>query len=212
MTINYLEYIYLCIPFFASYAIITNTYLDFCIYLIGFFFCIDYLCYFINSITFHKIIIYLRINIPVKLLHYIKNYKFRIDMALHHMFSFMIIYFFYNHLYPITYNMEDKNKLIKNVLYTEVSTIFLKLNNLIKNSILKKINQYCFIITFLYYRIYNYSITMIIDINVYLFIKNISKHYLYIYCIFIGIYGLFLLNIYWSLLIFQKCIKSSDET
>ena len=183
MNINYfVEYIYLCIPLFATYAIITNSYLDLCIYIIGIFFCIDYLFYFITSLTFDKILIYLGINIPINL----KNFKFKMDMALHHMFGLMIVYFFYNHCYPITYNLEDKNNLIKNVLYTEVSTIFLKINNLLKNkdSIIKKINQYCFISTFLYYRIYNYYITLIINNNVYLFIKNISKHYLYNYCIF----------------------------
>jgi len=199
MDIYYLfESLYLCIPFFSLYAIITNSYLDLCIYVIGFFFCIDYLFYFITY--FH-----------VNSFDRFKNHTFRIDMALHHMFSFMIIYFFYNHSYPIIYNLEEKNNIIKNVLYTEVSTIFLKINNLLKNnkSIIKKINQYCFVATFSYYRIYNYSINMIININVYLFIKNISKHYLYFYCLFIGIYGLFLLNIYWLFLIFKKFIKSS---
>jgi len=184
---NYvLQSIYLSISVFSTYCILTTSYLNLCNYNIALFCCIDYFLHICN------------IN------------KLKFDMILHHLFALMIIYFFYNHNYLIIDNIEIKNNLIKNILSTEISTNFLIINNFIKNiktSIIIKINQILFVSTFFYFRIYNYFIYIILSNDVNILIIKISKNNYYKYLLYIGMYGLFILNIYWFFIILKKCVK-----
>ena len=61
-----------------------------------------------------------------------------------------------------------------------------------------------FIYTFLYYRIYNYYYNLIIDKSTNIVFLKYSRNNYEFYEIYISIYGLFILNIYWSILIFIK--------
>jgi hypothetical protein len=184
---NYiLQGIYLSISVFSTYCIFTSSYLEFCNYNVGLFCCIDYF------------------------LHVCNINKLKFDMILHHLFALMIIYFFHKHNYPIIYDIDEKNNLIKNILSTEISTTFLIINNFIKNiknSIIIKINQILFISTFFYFRIYNYLIYVVLSNNVNILIIKVSKNNYYKYLSYIGLHGLFILNIYWFFILLKKCIK-----
>jgi hypothetical protein len=185
----FLQFIYFSVSFISSFCIFQNKNLDNCSYFVGIICIMDII------------------------LHLFEFYTIRISMLYHHIFSLCIILFLYNHIYPVTYNIENKNILIKNVLLTEISTMFLILNNIIKNNksiyckIINKINQIIFIITFVYSRIYNYFINIIINKEVNYFIINVTKSNIHLIYMYIGIYGLFTLNIYWFYLIIKKYIK-----
>ena len=124
------------------------------------------------------------------------------DMILHHMFVLALSH------YMNTHDFEDKKEIGLIILSTEISTIFLTTHNLLDTNIvvLKNVNKLLFISTFFYYRIYNYSY-LLLDNNTHtaLYIYSRNK---FEYCeIYVSLYGLFLLNLYWSYLILKKCIK-----
>jgi hypothetical protein len=124
------------------------------------------------------------------------------DMILHHTIVLALTHYMNQH------HFENKNEIICVVLNTEISTIFLTTHNLLNTNIVvfKNINKLFFISTFLYYRIYNYS-QLLIDNNIHNTLYVYSRNN-FEYCeIYASLYGLFLLNLYWSYLIFKKCIK-----
>ena len=115
---------------------------------------------------------------------------------------------------PITYNLSyfttpargaappqnfDKEHILKNILITEVSSIFLSANYLIPNkyTVVTYLNYCAFISTFLYYRIYNYHSNIILSYRTNVLIINISKNVYHVMIMYIGIYGLFAVNLYW---------------
>jgi len=88
---------------------------------------------------------------------------------------------------------------------TEISTIFLIIKDELElykktDSILYKINNFIFSITFLYSRIFQFFKIQkqIIEIGYF-----INYNYLY----YISVFGLFYLNIYWSIIIIKKIFK-----
>jgi hypothetical protein len=104
----------------------------------------------------------------------------------------------------------NRNEIISVILSTEISSIFLTLNNLLDNAsglvTVKNINKIVFVSTFVYYRIYNYSYYLIFDKNVHNTFTVYSKNN-FEYCeIYVGVYGLFILNSYWSFVIFKKML------
>lgn len=134
-------------------------------------------------------------------------YVKKLDMFIHHIFVLIMIYCFYNTLM----NNNEKNIFINNILSTEISTNFLMIKSLlskykIKNKLLNIINNICFIITFFYYRIYNYFIYIVISKKIHLIIIKYYNNY-QLFFIFFSIYGLFLLNLFWMNLIIKKIFK-----
>ena len=124
------------------------------------------------------------------------------DMILHHMLVMALSHYMNNH------DSENNKEIVFVVLSTEISTIFLTTHNLLNTNIvvLKNINKLLFISSFVYYRIYNYSY-LLLDNNINDTLYTISRNN-FEYCeIYGSLYGLFLLNLYWSCLIFKKCIK-----
>lgn len=177
---NAINYMYLLVSSLSTYCIINNVYLEFVCYIIGLLCLIDYFLYFC------------KIN------------KLNINMIIHHLLTLLIIQFIYINSEKIN-NSVIKNELfllIKNVLCVEISTNFLILRNLLKNSweIIKTINDILFVITFVYFRLYHYTYYIILSKNTYYIILEINKDYF----VFIGLYGLFLLNIYWFIFIINK--------
>jgi hypothetical protein len=139
------------------------------------------------------------------------------DMIFHHILSLCMI-----HHININ-NNEYINELISIVLKTEISTIFLTINNLLNcittRPYLKNINKILFLLTFIYYRIYNYFYYLILNKNSNYILFIYSKNNFDICKVYISIYGLFILNLYWYYLIlnilfqsWKKSIKSSNET
>lgn len=145
-------------------------------------------------------------------LHLLKLHTLRKDMIFHHIFALFIILFVYNHTYPVTYNIETKNELTKNVLLTEVSSMFLVANNILqKKTLAKKMAQVLFAGTFFYYRIYNFVIKIVANKQTNLFIFAVAKHEGHLLYMYAGIYGLISLNIYWGRLIAQKVLSISNK-
>ena len=126
------------------------------------------------------------------------------DMMLHHTIVIAMTHYMNHH------DFEIKKQIVCIVLNTEISTIFLTTHNLINSAsnivVFKNINKLFFITTFVYYRIYNYSY-LLLDQNIHTTLYNYSRNN-FEYCeIYASLYGLFLLNLYWSYLIFKKMHK-----
>jgi hypothetical protein len=144
------------------------------------------------------------------------------DMLVHHLLVLIMIHYMNKHN-----EIENRDKIVSVILSTEISTIFLITNNLLNRNnsenyykkcnkiIIINLNKILFIITFMYYRVYSYYVYLIFNKEIYNTFLIYSKNKLHLFEIFFGIYGLFILNLYWSLLIFiklKKSIESSDKT
>jgi len=127
----------------------------------------------------------------------------RNDMRLHHILVLGMLH--YMNVHP---DIKNRNEIVSAILSTEISTIFLTINNLLdivgNMVIFKNINKYIFVSTFVYYRIYNFSSYLIFDKNTYNIFLIYSKNNFEFYKIYTGIYGLFILNLYWGGLILNK--------
>jgi hypothetical protein len=185
--------IYLSVSIFSTLCVITNCYIVICSNVVGVMCFID--------------------------LFLIKKK----DMIIHHLFVLIMLHYMNSH--P---EIENREKIVSVILSTEVSTIFLIINNLLSRNkkgieifyeynkvIVIYVNKLVFITTFMYYRVYSYYVSLIAnkDIHNTLFVYSKSKFQLFE--IYLGIYGLFILNLYWTVFIFiklNKSIKSSDKT
>jgi hypothetical protein len=133
---------------------------------------------------------------------YVDNSK--LDYLLHHLFGLCIVY---------SSNicvMNDVNIfVIRNVLIVELSTIFLVLNKYItdENYILKNINKFLFVSTFIYTRIYTFGKNIIFNDIIMNNIIETNYNEINLAIINIGLYGLFIVNIYWTILIINKIIN-----
>lgn len=147
---------------------------------------------------------YLTYSIPFIFTHFCIDLFFcKKDIKIHHLLGIMIILFKYNYNIP-----EDDYKFIILTLYkTEISTFFyvfrlyLKNSNISKNIIL--LNDILFFLIFLKFRIIDYYINIIINPTTYLILNNYHSS-----CIFFPLYGIFLLNLYWVMIIFKIIYKS----
>ena len=176
----YLQFTYLAISVASALCVYNNYYLVDCSNIVGFFCLFDF-CYIKKK-----------------------------DMILHHIFVLLMIHYMNNH------NTYKKDYLVKQILSTEISSIFLLNNSLLSNNLLFKnkymnfikiFNGILFITTFFYYRIYNYYYYLLLDNDINIIFYLQSKNLFEFYEIYVGMYGLFILNIYWSILISIKYIK-----
>jgi hypothetical protein len=188
-----IPYMHLSVSIFSIYCILTNYYLFSGVYLIGIVLYIDYF------------------------LHYFKINNLRPDIQIHHLLALFIVHFVFHHREFLHETNEEIVDFIKNVLSLEISTIFLTSNYLLpKTSIIYKLNQFNFIISFAYFRIYQYTRYVVLSEKTYYIIVILSNHPIYQYSMFIGMYGLGILNFYWFYLILQKtfhkyaCIESPN--
>ena len=124
-------------------------------------------------------------------------YSEEFDILLHH---YIVICFISSivTLPPAQYLLEART-----IINVEISTIFLALNNLIKDKIIPtyiiKTNQYLFAITFTKYRIWDYYWVFIARRS---FPNPITMA---------ALYSLFSLNMYWFYLICRKALKSKPR-
>lgn len=183
--------IYLCISLFSTFCVMTNFYVVVCSNVVG---CMCFIDLFIVK---------------------------KKDMMLHHLFVLSMLH--YMNCHP---EFENRNKVVSIILSTEISTIFLIINNLLnrynienyKNStkmVVSNINRLFFVSTFMYYRVYKYYYFLISDEQIQNNFVRYSRGNIQLFEIFIGVYGLFILNLYWTLFILiklNKSIKCCDKT
>jgi len=129
----------------------------------------------------------------------------RKDMMLHHFLVLCMLHYMNNHN-----DIENRNEIVSVILSTEISTIFLTTNNLLEilgNVVIaKNINNLLFVSSFIYYRIYNYTYYLVLDNNIHKIFYYYSKNKFEFCEIYVGIYGLFILNLYWCGIILKKAI------
>ena len=130
----------------------------------------------------------------------------RMDMFLHHILVLGMVDYMnkHNHIKTII-------EITTILLSVEISTIFLTINNLLENvnniSIIKNVNKLMFISTFFYYRIYNYGYYLILNKNLYNISLTYSNNSFELFEFFYGIHTLFILNLYWLWLIFNRMVQ-----
>lgn len=188
-TIIPLQFIYLSISILSSLSVYYNFYVIKCSNIVGIMCIIDF---------------------------YFTKKK---DMIFHHIF--VLIMLLYMNTHP---DIMIREKIVSIILGTEVSTIFLINNTLLSTLIVphdkmiitklinnfKNANKGCFVFTFIYFRIYKYYSSLIIDKDVNMVLWEHSKNILEFSEIYIGIYGLFILNLYWVYLILMKIFCSGS--
>jgi hypothetical protein len=129
----------------------------------------------------------------------------RKDMMLHHFLVLCMLHYMNNHN-----DIENRSEIVSVILSTEISTIFLTTNNLLEfvdNMVIaKNINKLLFISSFVYYRIYNYTYYLVLDNNIHKIFYYYSKNNIEFCEIYGGVYGLFILNLYWCGIILKKTI------
>ena len=126
------------------------------------------------------------------------------DMIMHHIIILGLLY-----CMNLSIDFEYNKELTSIILSSEISTIFLSINNLLEDSLynVKKLNQIAFITTFIYYRLYNYLYYILLNEN----IHNAALTYAYFTPCKIYISGMFyillcsffILNLYWCFIIFK---------
>ena len=131
------------------------------------------------------------------------------DFIFHHIITVGIIS--YIQYYDI--NMITNFYATKQLLLTEVSSIFLSINSLIKSynisnifgirQLLQQICMIFFILTFIKYRIYDYYNNVINNVYFFDSVKTNDSNFQYIYKYSV-IYSLFSINLYWLVLIIKK--------
>lgn len=133
----------------------------------------------------------------------------------HHILVILMYLFLY---YNVDYSLNIGS--ISVVLLTEVSTIFLILNDYIesifnKKSLISKyitgINSICFLLTFTYTRIYSFLFNFIVNPEPYNYLNKIIDNKLYIQYFYCLIYLFFILNICWFCQIIRIAVKPFKE-
>lgn len=186
-----INYIHLSVSLISAYSILTETYFVYCSNLVGALLYMDYV------------------------LHYLQLKVLKTDILLHHLFGLCIIHFVYNHREFLSYENTEIIEFFKNVLSIEIPNIFLTLMYLLKNenvaTSIQQINNFAFVSSFCYIRIYRYTRHVVLSKEVYYIVVILSKHPIHQYSMLIGIYGLGILNIYWFYVIVQKVVSSNER-
>jgi len=178
------NYIHLSISLISTYCILIKNHFFYCTCLIGVLFYMDYV------------------------LHYLQIRPLNPDIFLHHVFGLFIVHYVYNHREFLSYENIEITEFLENVLSVEIPNIFLALMYLLKNNNtsiqIQEINKYAFVSSFAYIRVYNYTRYVVLSEKIYYIVVFISKHPIHQYSMFIGIYGLGIMNLYWFYIIVQK--------
>ena len=142
----------------------------------------------------------LDVSIPFVILYFgVDIFYCSLEFKLHHLCCLLLTY------YKITTTFHNNNDWIpvaRAINLTEVSTIFLCLKYFIKDTFLELPNNTLFLLTFFYFRIYNYFLVMSNPDN-FTYMNTTNN----IYALYISIYGLLTLNIYWATILLKILMK-----
>lgn len=174
----FVDYLTLSVSGISTFCILSNYNLIYCSYFVGVF------CFF-------------------DLFYELKMKKK--DMIIHHLLVMNLIYFLFSSKADDT----EKLRIVEVILSTEISTNFLILKDILKKNKLTGIlyiNNVLFLLTFFYYRVYNYFVKIIISKELFnIATTNFTGFQLFF--LFFSIYSFFILNLYWSGLICKKCFS-----
>lgn len=156
-----------------------------------------YNIYFFNNYYWTIKIIFYYTLIDTIFLSYKKK-----DLFLHHILTFFNLYY----LYYYNINLSIFNYSLLQILKVEISSLFLSLSSLLK--IYKIKNKFSitlngiFIITFLKYRVFDYYNNILNSNLFYIYLNGYDNYFKYYY-VKINITAFYLINIYWTILIFK---------
>ena len=122
------------------------------------------------------------------------------DMMFHHILVLFALHYMNTHA-----EMEFRENIVREMLTTEISTIFLTIRNLIGGH---PVNDACFVTTFMYYRIYNFS-NMLCNHRVHEALLMYSKTPYELCEIYMSLYMFSILNVYWAGLIVSKLYRKT---
>jgi hypothetical protein len=146
----------------------------------------------------------------------------RPDMRLHHACVIFVSALVNKHYIVL---MVRAPEIIRDFLAVEISNVFLISQHFVSNvAYLKRINQAFFVASFSYVRMYYYTKNVVFNTDNYVTIFEICDHWIESYVAYLGIIGIFLLNLYWFYLILaktartlgigsnsQKCVERSEK-
>jgi hypothetical protein len=141
------------------------------------------------------------------ILHYSNLKKLKPDMVIHHSFTIGLIYIYSHYIHQT--NPQLIHKIDHTLLSTEISNNFLIIHNALKllhmsHTRIGYINQYLFVLSFAYYRIYVFSYNIILSYDTHHDIIHTVQNTHILIPIYTCIYGLFLLNILWASVLIQR--------
>jgi hypothetical protein len=162
-----------------------------------------YLCNYVSKNNINNSLILLNIYFIIDF------FICRIDIKIHHVLILLLMLF--NYYYDVA--TSDSYIIILALYKTEYSTTFLSIENILKynkkiQTYISPINKLLFFITFVKFRIYDLYNNVIINPDFYYQMDKyttttFSKLFLYT-----SIYGFYILNLYWVLIICKITIKS----
>ena len=121
----------------------------------------------------------------------------KLDLYIHHAIGLMI----YSFVYQDNASDYSEKVFMKPFIAVEISSVFYNIKYLYPKNYFSSLNNLLFVITFFYYRIYNYYYSVILNEDINNIIENtgpVMKYYYYS-----AIYNLYALNLYW----FSQIIK-----
>jgi len=127
------------------------------------------------------------------------------DIILHHVCILCVCDYVNNS--PIN-TIPQMSLIINNGMSCEISSIFLITKNILKtfsHNRLHTLNDVLFVVIFFYFRVYNYTYSLLTEPNFQYLLTNGSFNNLI--KLNIGIYGILLLNLYWSNIIIKRLCK-----
>jgi hypothetical protein len=131
------------------------------------------------------------------------------DIVFHHVITILMTIFVEGHKTSISRSLYPIYDVIRTVLAIEIPTILLAVEKYIpsERAKLKVAVQVRFAMLFFYYRIYRYTRYIIFNTEAKWAINSTAPHWVDRVHIYGGIYGMFLLNIYWFSVIVRKGLK-----
>ena len=118
----------------------------------------------------------------------------KVDLYIHHAIGLILYTFMYT-------SSGSGHIFMKPFIAVEISSVFYNIKFLYPKNYFSTLNDLLFVVTFFYYRIYNYYYSVILNEDINNMIENtgqISKYFYYS-----AVYNLYALNMYW----FSQIIK-----
>ena len=131
------------------------------------------------------------------------------DLRLHHLF--ILVFLFYNWFYQV--DIKDKFPILYCLLKTEISSIFYVLKFwLTKNTWVYHVNSVLFYLGFLKFRIFDFYMEIVRPGYIFdVVFKYSHENLLFSIILVVSIYGLYMLNLYWFLIINKIVYKQISK-